>query len=138
MTATKPADPSSLLRHALRANALFSTLCGLVFIAAPAPVAAWTGLPQAKTVMATGLMLLAFAAGLLLNSRRPQVNEGQAWLAVGLDAGWVALTFWLLARGWFTPGGKIFVAIIAVAVGAFALLQFAGLRRVRAARIRAG
>lgn len=128
-----PTDPFRLLRRALRANATFSTLCALVLWSAPERLAAAFGLTRARDLTDLAVMLLVFAAGLVALAARRAINRAGAWVAVGLDVGWVGLTAQLLATGWFAPVGKVVAVGVALVVGGCAWCQYRGLRRLAAA-----
>lgn len=80
---------SSLLRNALMSNAAFSALSGsLITIAAPW-LSEGMGIPEPMILRVVGVSLLGFAAALLLNATRHEIDRKQAWVAVGLDFTWV-------------------------------------------------
>jgi len=122
---------SLLLRRALLGNACFSTLSGITFLVASKPLAEFIGLAQPAILMAVGLSLLVFAAGLVQNARRDVVNRTEAAIAVVLDFGWVAGTAIVVLAGVLNTAGNWTAAIIADVVLVFAVLQALGLRRQR-------
>lgn len=121
-----------LLRLALQGNAAFSTLCGLVLLSGAGALAAPLGVP-ALALRLVGLSLLPFALGLWANARRPLVRRGEAWLAVGLDLGWVVGTGALVGLElWpLTSMGRWSAIGVGEVVLSCALLQAWGLRRAR-------
>lgn len=122
---------SRLLRVSLLSNAVFSGLSGVCFIAAAGPLSSLIGLPFPAILTGIGVALLAFAAGLAWNARRPVVNRAEAWLAVLLDLAWVAGSGVVIAVDVLTTTGNWAVALVADVVLAFAILQFLGLRKLR-------
>ena len=97
---------SSLLRKALMSNAAFSGLTGsLLTITAP-----WLsqrmGIPEPMILRAVGVSLLGFAAALLWNATRHQIDRKQAWAAVGLDVTWVLGSVVLLSLQLMTASGN--------------------------------
>jgi len=118
------------LRRALQANAAFSTISGLTFIAAARPIAEFIGISPPLILMFVGASLLPFAAGLLASSLRPVPNILEARIAIALDAAWVLGSFILITAGLFTTGGNWAVAAVADIVLIFALAQYLGLRKL--------
>ena len=97
---------SSLLTKALMSTAAFSGLTGsLLTIAAP-----WLsqrmGIPEPMILRAVGVSLLGFAAALLWNATRHQIDRKQAWAAVGLDVTWVLGSVVLLSLQLMTASGN--------------------------------
>jgi hypothetical protein len=68
---------------------------------------------------------------LWLNARRPKIRVVDAWIAVIMDAVWVAGSYVLIFIVPFSVAGKWTIALIAELVLAFAILQCVGIRRVR-------
>ncbi len=71
-----PIDPpqSIFLRETLLANGAFSALAGFLLILGAQPLAVLMGIPYASILLAVGLSLLLYAAGLIRNSlQRPSI-----------------------------------------------------------------
>ena len=121
---------TTLLRRALRGNAVFSTLCGIILLAAAGPLGPALGVP-ALALRIVGVSLLPFALGLWRNAGRPEVQRGEAWFAVALDSAWVVGSAALiLGNLWpFTAAGKWGVIGVADVVLLCAILQTIGLAR---------
>lgn len=64
---------------------------------------------------------------------RPAINRGEALLAVGLNAAWVAGSIAVIVLGPLTLVGNWAVAAVAAAVLGFAVLEAVGLRRLQEA-----
>jgi hypothetical protein len=124
-------ERQQLLRRALLANALFSTISGLVLVLAQRWVVRLLGLPETINLVSLGISLLVFAAILLLFARKRQIKLLDAWIAVILDATWVVGSCPLLFMAPFSTSGKWVVGIVAEVVMLFALLQWLGIRRIR-------
>lgn len=124
--------PSTLLRRALVANALFSGASGALLALGARPVAPFLGLDNPLILTIIGALLLLYAADLLYVATRPTVNRTAAWLAVALDLLWVAGSAAILLGGWLplTTAGKWAVGIVAELVFLFALFQYLGIRRL--------
>jgi len=125
-------DPSTLLRRALVANALFSGVSGALLALGARPVGSFLGLDNVLFLAVTGAVLLLYAADLLYVATRPSVNRTAAWLAVALDLLWVAGSAGILLSDWLplTTAGKWAVGIVAEVVFLFALFQYLGIRRL--------
>jgi hypothetical protein len=131
-------DGSTLLRRSLLANAAFSGLSGLVFLAASQPLAAFIGLTEPSTLTVVAVCLLLFAGGLFLNARRPVVRRAEAWAAVALDFGWVLGSGIVIWTGVLSVQGNWAVAAVADVVLLFAILQLIGLCKFRRASLGCG
>ena len=129
-----PHNPSRLLRDSLRANAAFSLVSGATFVAASEPLSRFFGLPEAAALSGLGANLLVFAALLLLLAGARAIRLWLAALVVAADVAWVAGSAALILAGPLSTGGNGAAAAIACAVLVFALLQYAGIRRLQGAR----
>lgn len=132
----KSTDPQSLLRFALRANAIFSAGSGIALLAASGTLGAVLGVEPSWILLAIGASLVVFAVGLFRNSLLDRVPLGEAKVAVALDVAWVAGSAVLLAASILTPWGDAVVAAVGAVVSLFAVLQLLGVQRV--ALFRAG
>ena len=128
---TSSSSQSNLLQKAIRANAVFSGLSGLVFLLAAGPIAELMGLAQPAFLSVTGILLLLYMPTLLAAARKNPVPKWIAWLIIDLDILWVigsaVLIFTALVP--LTAAGKWLIAIQADIVALFAIVQFIGLRR---------
>ena len=135
MTTMTSTPSPTLLRRALQGNAVFSTLSGALFILAARPIGAFLGgsIP-AWLLVATGVSLLLFAAGLAHNSRREMVSLTEAKIAVGMDMAWVMASVLAVvfanALGLSRPGTWAVIGVADVVL-VFAVLQTLGVRRHR-------
>ncbi len=124
----------TLLRRALRANALFSTASGALFLLASPQVADFLGLDGAAPFIAVaGIGILLFAAFVLYTATRERINPRLALAITGLDVVWVIGSAGLLLSGALslTTAGRWAVLIVADVVAVFALIEYVGLRRIR-------
>ena len=122
-------DKNTLFFHAIAANAIFSTVCGLVMILAPERIAIWLGLERTADILATGIFLLGFAAFLLVARLRGKLNFKLAWAVVVGDLSWVIFSL-VLVTGFassFSTLGIWLIVDVAITVGVFAALQARGL-----------
>ncbi|MFF0866967.1 hypothetical protein ACFYUV_34760 [Nonomuraea sp. NPDC003560] len=129
-TAAGSKAEATLLRFALKQDAVGSGANGLVFLAVAAIFGSMFGLPAALLVPA-GVFLVAFAASLLRLAARPVVNRAAVVAVMVVNVAWVIASVETLIAGWFplTGLGTAYVIVQAVVVAGFTGLQFAGLRR---------
>src|ERR1700674_4412396 len=124
-------ERQQLLRRALLANSLFSTISGLVLVIAQRWAVRLLGLPETINLITLGISLLLFAAILVVFARKKPIKLLDGWIAVVLDAAWVIGSYPLLFVVPFSTSGKWVVGIVAEVVMVFALVQWLGIRRVR-------
>lgn len=127
----------SLLHRALLANAGFSALAGLGLPIAAEPLEAMLGPGASESVLTgLGLALLAFAGVVWYFVRQPRLNLAVGTLVLLLDDLWVIGSLVLLVGfgHLFTPLGRIVIAVVAVVVAGFAIVEYIGLRRAARAR----
>ena len=122
---------SMLLRRVLQANAVFLTISGPALIIGAKPLSRLMGIDHWWILVVIGVVLLAFAIGLVLNSRREIIVEKEVVQAIVSDGVWVLGSAIVAFIGVLTTAGIWIVASVAVVVFAFALLQGIGLRRLR-------
>ena len=125
----------SILRFAMLLDAVGSAAMGLMLAVATVPLASLFGLPE-MLLRVCGLGLLPYAAILATAGMRANVSTSFTRLVIAGNLAWVALSGVLPASGMVAPTalGYGFVIVQAIAVLAFAELQFIGLRRERQPR----
>ena len=121
---------ATFLRRSLQLDGVASGATGLLLLAAAGPFAALAGLPGPGIARAVGGVLVLYAAALLWNAARARVSRGQALAAVVLNAVWVLGSAVLIVDGSLTLLGNAAVAVVALAVLLFAMLEAVGLRRL--------
>ena len=130
MNAIARSSQSRLLRRAIQLDALATAAMAALLIAAAAPLSQWLQLPQ-NLLLGAGLLLVPYVAfrGWLLS--RERISNAQAWAVIAINACWTIDSAILLLSGWVAPNalGMAFVIVQALAVAAFAELQYFGLRR---------
>jgi hypothetical protein len=123
-------NPSQLLRRALLADAIFSgvSAAGLTFGAGA--FASLLSLPE-TLLQETGLFLIAYTILVGWLGTRPSVPKALVMIVVAGNAAWTLASIALLFSGAVSPNllGEIVVVAQAIATGAFAELQYIGLRR---------
>lgn len=135
MSAIMNNDLQGFLRNALRGNAAFSSVTGLlcIFDAGWLSEMMGFGASAAAVFILLGIGLLLFAASLFWDSRKSEINLNKAMLTVGMDVLWVVASAAILLlnllplsnAGWWT------IAVVADIVAVFAVLQYLGVRRIR-------
>jgi uncharacterized protein YjeT (DUF2065 family) len=122
--------PSQFLRRALLADAVFSGIAAVLFTADAGALASLLDLPEAL-LRETGLFLIAYTALVGWLGTRASVPKALVMIVIAGNAAWTVASFALLFSGAVTPNllGRIVVAAQAIATGAFAELQYIGLRK---------
>ena len=122
--------PSLFLRRALLADAIFSGVSAVLLTAGAGMLAPLFDLPEAL-LRETGLFLIAYAAFVGWLGTRPSVPKILVSIVIAGNAAWTLGSIALLLSGAVTPNllGEIVVAAQAMATGAFAELQYIGLRK---------
>ncbi len=121
-----------LLIKALRWNAVFSAFGGVVALVASDILAEPLGVPT-LVLAGIGAGLLVWAGLVWTWARRDPIRRPEAWTVVTGDALWVAVSVvvLILRPGSLTEAGWWIVAVLAVAVADFAVIQTVALRQLR-------
>lgn len=125
-------ENTPFLRNTLLADAGVGAAAALLTIFGAGFLSSLLALPEALIFWA-GVALLPIVVFLLVMARKAQIPR--SWLAeiVLINSAWVVASFGLLALGLVQPNllGIAFVVAQALAVGLFAVLQYAALRQSR-------
>ena len=123
-------NPSLFLRRAILADAVFSGASALLLTLGAGALAPWLNLPDAL-LRETGLFLVVYAALVGWLGTRQSMPKALVMIVIAGNAAWTIASIALLFSGAVTPNllGEAAIAIQAIAVGAFAELQYIGLRR---------
>jgi hypothetical protein len=123
-------NPSVFLRRAILADAIFSGASALLLTFGAAALAPLLNLPEAL-LRETGLFLIAYAALVGWLGTRQSMPKALVLIVIAGNAAWTIGSIALLFSGAVTPNllGEAIVAIQAIATGAFAELQYIGLRK---------
>jgi hypothetical protein len=123
-------NPAVFLRRAILADAVFSGASALLLTLGAGALAPLLNLPEAL-LRETGLFLIAYAALVGWLGTRQSMPKALVAIVIAGNAAWTTASTALLFSGAVTPNllGEAAVAIQAIAVGAFAELQYIGLRR---------
>jgi hypothetical protein len=122
--------PSQFLRRAILADSIFSGVSAVALTFGAGVLAPLTNLPEVF-LREAGLFLIAYAALVGWLGTRPAMPRALVVMVVAGNAVWTLASIALLFSGWIAPNllGEVAVAIQAIAVGAFAELQYIGLRK---------
>jgi hypothetical protein len=123
-------DGGTLLRVALKLDAVVTGTNGLAYLVVAAPLEDLLGL-DAALLRGAGAFLVVFAAAVLVAGTRPAIPRRAAAAIVAANALWAIDGIVSAVAGWGTPttAGTVWIVAQAVTVAAFAELQLAGLRR---------
>ena len=122
--------PSLFLRRAIVADAIFSGASAVLLTLGASELAPWLSLPEGL-LRETGVFLIAYAALVGWLGTRQAMPKPLMVIVIAGNAAWTLASIALLFSGWVNPNllGEILVAMQAIAVGAFAELQYIGLRK---------
>jgi hypothetical protein len=122
--------PSSLLRRALQADAIFSGVWGLLLSLGAGEFAPLSNLPE-PLLREAGLFLITYAAFVGWLGTRTGFRKVLAVMVVAGNAAWTLSSIALIFSGAVTPNllGEAALATQAIVVGVLAELQFIGMRR---------
>jgi hypothetical protein len=122
---------SSLLRNTLRADAAVCAVAGIDLVAFSGMAADLLGLQPGPTLAMVGVGLLAYAAYLVVASRREPLSLTEAWAFATGDLLWIAGSAALIAFGPLSSTGNWIVGAVAAVTLAFAELKMLGIRCIR-------
>lgn len=123
-------NPSTFLRRALIADAVFSGLAALGFTFGAGAFAPLFHLPE-TFLREVGLFLIAYAAFVGWLGTRQAMMKALVLIVIVGNAAWTLGSVALLFSGAVSPNalGTAMVVAQAIATGVFAELQYIGLRR---------
>lgn len=121
-----------LLRLALKLDAVVTGVNGAAYLALGGVLDSALGLPS-PLLRAVGAFLLAFAALVWFVGTRRTIHPAAAGTIVAANAGWALASVAMAILDWFSPSivGSVWIALQAVVVATFAVLQFEGLAKAR-------
>jgi hypothetical protein len=108
-------------------------MLGLLLFLGAGPLSGLFGLGE-RLLFGAGLLLLPLAAFIAWLASRPVPPSALVWVVIVGNFAWTAESFLLISMeaGRITALGTAFVAAQAIAVLGVSLLEYAGLRRIRA------
>ncbi|MHB2265879.1 hypothetical protein [Aliihoeflea sp. PC F10.4] len=124
-----PIENTPFLRTTLRSDAAMGVAAAVPTIFAAGFLSSLLDLPQGLIFWA-GVALLPIAAFLIVMARKPVIPAGWLREIVFINGAWVVASFAILLSGVVEPNlfGIVFMVAQALAVAAFAVLQFGALR----------
>jgi hypothetical protein len=123
----------AFLRRVLALDSASCAMIGLLLTLGAEPLSGIFGLGE-RLLFGAGLLLLPLAAFIAWLASRPAPPSPLVWVVILGNAAWTAESFLLISTesGRITALGTAFVAAQAVAVLGLSMLEYAGLRRMRA------
>lgn len=123
----------NILKFGLFGNATFSAISALALIVAAEPIANLIGLSEPTSLIVVGFLLIPFAVHLWIAARRTQMKPLEIMYFCTMDAFWIVGSAILLTTQLipFSTAGMWGIAIVALIVADFLLLQLYGLVRLR-------
>jgi hypothetical protein len=123
-------NPSSFLRRAIQADAVFSGISAVLLTFGAGEFATLLSLPEAL-LRESGLFLFAYTALVGWLGTRQSMPKALVAIVIGGNAAWTLASIALLFSGAVAPNllGEAAIAMQAIVVGALAELQYIGLRR---------
>ena len=127
-------NSTAFLRRVLALDSASCLALGLLLALGAAPIAGLFGLGE-RLLFGAGLLLLPLAAFIAWLASRPAPPSALVWIVIVGNLAWTAESFLLISTeaGTITALGTAFVAAQAIAVLGVSLLEYIGLRRLRAA-----
>ncbi|MGK8465682.1 hypothetical protein [Nocardia cyriacigeorgica] len=139
MTTTAPgyvstllAPGPALLRFSLRLDAVVTAANGLAYLALSGPIESLLGLDTAVGIP-IGIFLTLYGIGVALVGFPANINPVAVRAVITGNAAWVVVSLAALIAGVLDVNaiGTVWAVLQAIVVGAFAAMQYLGLRRVR-------
>ncbi|MBV6646316.1 MAG: hypothetical protein KI790_12750 [Cyclobacteriaceae bacterium] len=123
-----------MLRRALHANWIFSTISGLLMIFDEPILQDLAGVSYPFAGL--GYQLLFFAAIVAFAAFRKAISKAHVWVIIVLDASWelMCITLLFVPTG-MTTTGKVIMMVSAAIVGTLAYFQLIGLTRATSKKL---
>ena len=121
---------STFLRRALVVDAVATAATALLSIVAAGNLSRMFSVPE-TLLRGSGLALVPFVAFVLWLATRERASRTAVRAVIALNLAWVVASLWLVLGGPIAPNalGIGFIVAQAIAVAAFAELQYVGLKR---------
>ncbi len=125
---------STFLRWTLFADAATCIATGLLMTLVSGQLEQFLGL-QSGLLRYAGVSLFPFAAFLVYLATRENISPSMVWMAIVLNALWIAASLLILLTEWVAPTemGYTFVVFQALGVAVFTCLEYVGLKRLTTA-----
>jgi hypothetical protein len=128
-TASTTATSDSLLRMAMRVDAVLSGLCGIVLMAAAGPISGFTGFSTAAE-FTTGVVFVVYAVAVFLAAGLQRVRTAGIATAIANLIFTVAAVVAVIELD-LTTAGVVVTLASGVYTLVFADLQYLGVRRIK-------
>jgi hypothetical protein len=117
---------------ALRIDAAATTATALLMLAARSLLYPYFGLPSPLLLDITAVAFLAYAGIIAMAARRPVISRAALMTTAAANAAYVVASILILMMFWaaLEPVGRGLIMVVALAVEAFATMQFAVARRM--------
>ena len=123
---------SQTLRRALKGNALFSLLSGIVILIFTKQLANVMSMSGTMSLYIVGSALILFGISLFADARRETINKKSATSTIVMDMVWVAGSCAaLIVPLGLSGSAKGLITVTALIVGFFAIWQWKGLQIIR-------
>jgi len=128
---SKLMSPPRFLRAVVWFDASTGVLLGALHLLLTAPLAEWLGLPPGL-LLATGAMLLGYAALAVAIARSEPMPRGWLWALIVGNFAWALASLALLLGSALTPTllGQAYLLVHVVSAALLAELQWMGVRRL--------
>lgn len=124
------APGDALLRLSLRLDAVVTGINGLAYLALSGPIESLLGLDRGIGT-AIGVFLLAYAVAVAVVAAPSRISGGASVGVIAVNLAWVVASVIAAGGLGLTAVGVVWALLQALVVGAFAALQYLGLRRGR-------
>ena len=118
-------------RHTVLIDAAATTATAILMLAARELLYPYFGLPSSRLLDVTALAFLVYAAIIASTAMRPVIPRATLMTIIGANVAYVLASLVVLAMFWnqLHPIGRGLIAAVAVAVEAFATMQYMAARR---------
>jgi hypothetical protein len=120
-----------LLRLALKLDAVVTGANGAAYLVAAGALDSVLGVPSSM-LRGVGAFLIAFAAVVWVVGTRRTIRPAAAGTIIAANAAWAVASVAVIGFDWFSPSvaGTVWIALQALVVGLFAVLQLEALAKV--------
>lgn len=120
------------LKTALMLNAVFSLVTGIILVFGSGPISQIFSVSQDRPFFFLGFGLILFASTVFYVGRQKPIEIFQAYIISAQDFIWVLASILLLIIDpfQFSKAGNVIIAVVALIVLAFALMQVSAITKV--------
>jgi hypothetical protein len=123
-----------MLKNVLKINAISSGATGILLILFPGFIANLFAVSGTVVFSETGIFLVLFAAFVFYQSTKTNLSSKSIGLIILMDSLWVVTSLAIVVLQLFALSfmGYLFIALVAAWVAAMAVLQFTGVKKIKA------